>query len=43
MTLREQESQGPGDTSPEELDELIGAATQAARELVGSRPSDRAG
>jgi NADP-dependent aldehyde dehydrogenase len=31
-----------GDTPPEELDRLIGAAAEAARALVGSRPSDRA-
>ncbi|HEU5485981.1 MAG TPA: aldehyde dehydrogenase (NADP(+)), partial [Microlunatus sp.] len=43
MTVDEQESQGLGDTPPEELDELVGAAAEAARELVGSRPSDRAG
>src|SRR5215218_251929 len=43
MTLRQQERQGPADTPPEELDRLIGAATDAARVLVGSRPSDRAG
>jgi NADP-dependent aldehyde dehydrogenase len=41
--VRQQERQGPADTPPEELDRLIGAATDAARVLVGSRPSDRAG
>jgi NADP-dependent aldehyde dehydrogenase len=41
MTVR-QESQGPGDTPPEELDRLLAAAADAARVLVGSRPSDRA-
>ena len=30
------------DTSPEELDRLVGAAAEAARVLVGSTPSDRA-
>jgi NADP-dependent aldehyde dehydrogenase len=43
MTVRQQERQGPGDTPPEELDRLIGAAAEAARVLVGSRPADRAG
>ena len=43
MTVRQQEVQGPGDTRPEELDRLIGAAAEAARVLVGSRPTDRAG
>jgi NADP-dependent aldehyde dehydrogenase len=43
MTVRHQERQGPSDTSPEELDGLIGAAAEAARVLVGSRPADRAG
>jgi NADP-dependent aldehyde dehydrogenase len=42
MTVRQQESQGPGDTQPEELDQLIGEAVDAARLLIGSRPSDRA-
>jgi NADP-dependent aldehyde dehydrogenase len=42
MTVRQQERQGPGDTAPEVLDRLIGAAAEAARVLVGSRPSDRA-
>jgi len=42
MTVRRQERQGPGDTPPEELDRLIGAAAEAARVLVGSRPADRA-
>jgi NADP-dependent aldehyde dehydrogenase len=42
MTVRQQERQGPGDTSPEELDGLIGAAADAALILVGTRPSDRA-
>ena len=43
MTVDEQESQGLGDTPSEELDELVGAAAEAARGLVDSRPSDRAG
>jgi NADP-dependent aldehyde dehydrogenase len=43
MTVRQQERQGPGDTPPEELDRLIGAAAEAARVLVGSRPAGRAG
>ena len=43
MTAIQQDSQGPADTSPEELDRLVGAAAEAARVLVGSRPSDRAG
>ena len=43
MTVRQQERQGPGDTPPEELDRLIGAAAEATRVLVGSRPADRAG
>ena len=42
MTVSQQEGQGSGDTPPEELDRLIGAAAEAARGLVGSRPSDRA-
>jgi NADP-dependent aldehyde dehydrogenase len=42
MTARQQEGQAAGDTSPEELDRLIGAAAEAARVLVGSRPSERA-
>ena len=42
MTMRQQESHGPADTRPEELDLLIGAAAEAARVLVGSCPSDRA-
>jgi NADP-dependent aldehyde dehydrogenase len=42
MTMRQQESQGSGDTPPEELDRRIAAAAQAARVLVDSRPSDRA-
>jgi NADP-dependent aldehyde dehydrogenase len=42
MTVHQQEKQGPGDTPPAELDRLIGAAAQAARVLIGSRPSDRA-
>ena len=42
MTVRQQEGQGPGDTPPEELDRLIGAAAEAARVLVSSRPTDRA-
>src|SRR5215207_8113971 len=41
MTVH-QEKQGRGDTPPAELDRLIGAAAQAARVLIGSRPSDRA-
>jgi NADP-dependent aldehyde dehydrogenase len=42
MTTRQQQSQEPGDTRPEDLDRLIDAAADAARVLVGSRPSDRA-
>ena len=42
MTEHQRELQPPGDTPPEELDRLIGAAAEAARVLVGSRPSDRA-
>ena len=42
MTMRQQQGQEPGDTRPEELDRLIEAAADAARVLVGSRPSDRA-
>jgi NADP-dependent aldehyde dehydrogenase len=42
MTVRQQERQGPGDTPPEELDRLIGAAAEAARMVVGPRPADRA-
>jgi NADP-dependent aldehyde dehydrogenase len=42
MTPRQQENQAFGDTSPEELDRLIGAAAEATRVLVVSRPSDRA-
>jgi NADP-dependent aldehyde dehydrogenase len=42
MTVREEETKRSGDTPPAELDELIGAAAEAARELVGSSPSDRA-
>ena len=42
MTVHQQEGQGPGDTPPEELDRLIGAAAEAAPVLVGSHPSDRA-
>src|SRR5215213_5215449 len=42
MTVHQQEGQGPGDTPPEELDGLIGAAAEAAPVLVGSHHSDRA-
>ncbi len=42
MTEHQQEPQPPGDTSSEELDRRIGAAAEAARMLVDSRPSDRA-
>jgi len=42
MTVRQQGRRGSGDTPLEELDRLIGAAAEAARVLVGSRPSDRA-
>jgi NADP-dependent aldehyde dehydrogenase len=42
MTVHQQQGQGPGDTPPEELDRLIGAAAEAAPVLVGSHPSDRA-
>jgi hypothetical protein len=41
MTLQPSQGREPADTPPEELDRLIGAAAKAARELVGSRPSDR--
>jgi acyl-CoA reductase-like NAD-dependent aldehyde dehydrogenase len=43
MAVQPSQGHEPGDTPPEELDRLIGAAAEAARELVGSRPSDRAG
>jgi NADP-dependent aldehyde dehydrogenase len=43
MTVQPSQGHELGDTPPEELDRLIGAAAEAARELVGSRPSDRAG
>jgi NADP-dependent aldehyde dehydrogenase len=43
MTVQPSQSHNRGDTLPEELDRLIGAAAEAAAELVGSRPSDRAG
>ncbi|HEY6685416.1 MAG TPA: hypothetical protein VI094_04315 [Propionibacteriaceae bacterium] len=43
MTVQPSQGHEPGDTPPEELDRLIGAAAEAAPELVGSRPSDRAG
>jgi NADP-dependent aldehyde dehydrogenase len=42
MTVHHQQKQGPGDTPAADLDRLIGAAAQAARVLIGSRPSDRA-
>jgi NADP-dependent aldehyde dehydrogenase len=42
MTVHQQEKQGPDDTPSSDLDRLIGAAAQAARVLIGSRPSDRA-
>jgi NADP-dependent aldehyde dehydrogenase len=42
MTERQQETQAPGATPPGELDRLIGAAAEAVRQLIGSRPSDRA-
>jgi NADP-dependent aldehyde dehydrogenase len=42
MTVHQQQGQGPGDTPPEVLDRLIGAAAEAAPGLVGSHPSDRA-
>src|SRR3712207_1970478 len=42
MTDHQQEPQPPGDTPPEELDRLIGAAAEAARMLPDSRPWDRA-
>jgi NADP-dependent aldehyde dehydrogenase len=42
MTVHQQQGQGPGDTPPEELDRLIGAAAEAAPVLVGSHPLDRA-
>jgi NADP-dependent aldehyde dehydrogenase len=43
MTVQPSQGHEPGDTPPEELDRLIGAAAEAACELVGPRPSDRAG
>jgi NADP-dependent aldehyde dehydrogenase len=43
MTGQPSQGHQPGDTPPEELDRLIGAAAEAAWVLVGSRPSDRAG
>ena len=43
MTMQPSQGHGPGDTLPGELDRLIGVAAEAARVLVGSRPSDRAG
>ena len=42
MTVHQQQGQRPGDTPPEELNRLIGAAAEAAPVLVGSHPSDRA-
>jgi NADP-dependent aldehyde dehydrogenase len=42
MTVPKQDEQGPHDTPPEDLHRLIGAAAEASRGLVGSRPSDRA-
>ena len=39
MTVQPSQGHEPGATPPEELDRLIGAAAEAARELVGSRPS----
>jgi NADP-dependent aldehyde dehydrogenase len=43
MTVQPSQGHEPGDTPPAELDRLIGAAAEAARVLVGSRPSNRAG
>jgi NADP-dependent aldehyde dehydrogenase len=43
MTAEQQESPVVADTRPEELDRLADAAVAAARQLVGSRPSVRAG
>jgi NADP-dependent aldehyde dehydrogenase len=43
MTVQRSQGHEPGDTTPAELDRLIGAAAEAARVLVGSRPSERAG
>ena len=43
MTVQPSQGHEPGDTPPEELDRLIGVAAAAARELVGSHPSDPAG
>ena len=42
MTVQASQGHEPGDTPSKELDRLIGAAADAARVLVGSRPSDRA-
>jgi hypothetical protein len=43
MTVQPLQGYEPGDTPPDELDPLIGVAAAAARELVGSRPSDPGG
>ena len=40
MTVHQ--SHGPGDTQPEELNQLIGAAVAAAHMLINSQPLDRA-
>lgn len=42
MTVRQPEGQQPGDTAPEELDRVVAAAAEAARVLVGTRPTERA-
>ena len=38
MTVQPSQGHEPGDTPPEELDRLIGAAAEAARELGGFSP-----
>src|SRR5215212_9251230 len=43
MTVRQQQAPGSADTPPDELDRLLDAAAEAARVLVDSRPTDRAG
>jgi NADP-dependent aldehyde dehydrogenase len=43
MTAQPSQGQEPDDTPPEQLDRVIGAAAEAARELVGASPVERAG
>jgi NADP-dependent aldehyde dehydrogenase len=43
MTVRQEQAPESTDTTPDELNRLIGAAAGAARVLVDSRPTDRAG